>query len=253
MTKLILNRGTIMMTREEIADIPEPIATKTFKPIPHIELIQELTNALKEEKIEILDEKFGVSKKGKMLFGIIKINHILPNNATDGVSCLGLRQANNKSMSIQIYAGFSVIVCDNLFFSEDMIALRRHTSKLELKTELIESVKKLKLHLANLDNKITELKNQKIDDKEARAIMHEIFANKFVPVKLLIKISQCYFVPQYKEFVDKTKWSLLNAFTNIMKSMPIITRSIALQKLGKYFSLSSPVAPKIINQPAEFI
>ena len=46
----------------------------------------------------------------------------------DGTAALGLRTSNNKTMSIQLCAGLSVFVCDNLVFRGDLIALnRKHT------------------------------------------------------------------------------------------------------------------------------
>ena len=65
----------------------------------------------------------------------------------DGRAALGLRTANNKTMSIQLCAGLSVFVCDNLAFRGDMIALRRkHTSGLNLRVELAGAVLRFQGH-----------------------------------------------------------------------------------------------------------
>ena len=46
---------------------------------------------------------------------------------------LGLRTANNKTMSLSMIAGLRVFVCDNMAFSGETIILRRrHTRGLDL-------------------------------------------------------------------------------------------------------------------------
>jgi hypothetical protein len=49
-------------------------------------------------------------RDGSTLFGVLQLAYA---DTEDGVAALGLRTANNKTMSIQICAGLSVLVCDN--------------------------------------------------------------------------------------------------------------------------------------------
>jgi hypothetical protein len=48
---------TDLVTREQLALIPAPQATATWHPIPHIELIQTLQQALWDNRIGIREEK----------------------------------------------------------------------------------------------------------------------------------------------------------------------------------------------------
>jgi hypothetical protein len=92
-----------------LALIPVPEATKTWHPIRHIELIEELQQALWENRIGIREEKFALRRDGSTLFGVLLLAY---KDTKDGQAALGLRTSNDKSMSIQICAGLSVFVCD---------------------------------------------------------------------------------------------------------------------------------------------
>src|SRR5689334_4123229 len=103
-----------------------PSGTSTFKPIPHIELVESLERVLRQQQIAISQEKFAIRRDGSALFGVLNLAY---SESEDGTAALGLRTSNDKTMSIQICAGLTVFVCDNLAFRGDLIALRRkHTS-----------------------------------------------------------------------------------------------------------------------------
>jgi hypothetical protein len=90
-----------------------------------------------------------------MLFGVLQLAY---GESPDGTAALGLRTANNKTMAIQICAGLSVLVCDNLAFRGDMIALRRkHTSGLRLREELAGAVLRSQDHFGRLSGEVTTL------------------------------------------------------------------------------------------------
>src|SRR5216683_1154408 len=80
-------------------------------------------------------------------------------NTPDGRAAMGIRTSNNKTMSIQICAGLSVFVCDNLVFRGDLIALnRKHTAGLHLRTELNHAILRFQDHFGRLTGEIATLK-----------------------------------------------------------------------------------------------
>ena len=152
----------------------------------------------------------------------------------------GLRTGNNKTMSLQICAGLSVFVCDNLAFRGDMIALKRkHTSGLNLKEELTLAVIRFQDHFGRLTREIGSLKDRKLLDLEAKAMIHDVFAQGLMPVRFLPEVSRQYFEPALAEFEPRNAWSLHNAFTGAAKEMPMPTRMPAIQAVGKLFGMSN--------------
>src|SRR3984893_9909849 len=97
--------------REQLAQIETPDATRSFKPVPHIELIDTLEHVLKLNHITIRKEQVALRRDGLTLFGVLQLQY---QDTSDGIAALGLRTSNNRTMSIQLCAGLSVFVCDNM-------------------------------------------------------------------------------------------------------------------------------------------
>ncbi len=240
--QLMSHVDTDLVTRDQLRAIPAPESTSTFHPIPHADLVDTLDLVLAKNQIQIVDEKFAVRRDGSVLFGVLQLVY---GDCPDGQAALGLRTSNNKSFAIQICAGLSVFVCDNLAFRGDMIALcRKHTSGLELRAELSRAVLRFQEHFGILAGEIEYLKAHALEDQEAKAFIHDAFLRGVMPIRLLPEVSNAYFQPQLPEFEPRTSWSLHNAFTGAAKAMPITTRLEAIQELGQLFGMSGEPARK---------
>jgi len=235
--QLVSHVDTDIVSRAELRALPMLEPTRTFKPIPHIELVDMLELVLRENQIRIEEERFALRRDGSVLFGVLLLAY---GETADGRAALGLRTANNKTMSIQLCAGLSVFVCDNLAFRGDMIALKRkHTSGLNLRIELAGAILRFQEHFGRLAGEVEHLKARALPDVEAKAMIHDAFASGLMPVRFLPEVSQGYFAPELPEFEPRNAWSLHNAFTGAAKSMPITTRLPAIQALGKFFGMSA--------------
>ena len=237
--QLLSHIDTDLVTREQLALVQTPEPTASFKPVPHIELIETLEKALRLNQITIRREQFALRQDGSTLFGVLQLAHA---DTVDGAAAMGLRTANNRTMSIQICAGLSVFVCDNMVFRGDLIALnRKHTSGLHLRTELNHAILRFQDHFGRLTGEISNLKERTLADPDAKAIIHDVFVQGILPIRLLPQASNLYFEPFVDEFRPRNAWSLHNAFTAVAKEMPITTRMPAIQELGKYFGMTNPL------------
>jgi hypothetical protein len=234
---LMSHVDTDLVTREQLALVETPDATRSFKPVPHIELVSTLEDVLRENRIAIRKEQFALRRDGSTLFAVLQLAHA---ETADGTAALGLRTSNNRTMSIQICAGLSVFVCDNMVFRGDLIALnRKHTSRLYLKTELVQAVCRFQEHFGKLAGEIENLKARPLSDLEAKVMLHDVFTEGILPIRFLPEASSLYFEPFVDEFRPRTAWSLHNAFTAVAKEMPITTRMPAIQELGRYFGMTN--------------
>ena len=228
---------TDIVTRAQLMTISAPEAT--FKPVAHYELVDMLDRALNKHGIHIREERFALRRDGAVLFGVLALAY---GETGDGVAALVLRTGNNKTMVLQICAGLNVFVCDNMCFRGDLIALRRkHTSGLNLREELGLAVIRFQEHFGHLTREIKGLKERRIADVEAKALIHDVFARGHMPLRLLPAVSEGYFEPKQEAFEPRTAWSLHNAFTGVAKEMPLTTRLPAIQAIGKLFGMSSDV------------
>ncbi len=235
--KLLSGKETDLVTRAQLQAVATPEPTSTWRPIPHIELVDMLDRVLNQNQMHIREEQFALRRDGAVLFGVLELAY---GESQDGTAALGLRTANDKSISIQICAGLSVFVCDNLVFRGDLIALKRkHTSGLNLREELAGAVLRFQDHFGRLVREIDDLKERRLSDIEAKATMHDVFAKGLMPLRLLPQASRAYFEPSFPDFEPRTAWSLHNAFTTAAKAMPISTRLPAIQAVGKMFGMTS--------------
>ena len=120
--QLLSHVDTDLVTREQLALVETPSPTRSFKPVAHLELIETLEQALRKNHITIRKEQFALRRDGATLFGLLQLAY---QDTPDGMAALGLRTCNNRTMSIQICAGLSVFVCDNMVFRGDLIALKQ--------------------------------------------------------------------------------------------------------------------------------
>ena len=241
---LMSHVDTDLVTRAQLQALATPDPTATFKPIPHFELVDMLDRTLNHSGMHITREEYAVRRDGSVLFGVLQLAY---GENADGIAALGLRTGNNKTMSLQICAGLSVFVCDNLVFRGDMIALRRkHTSGLNLKEELALAVLRFQDHFGRLTTEIAGLKDRSLADVEAKALIHDVFAQNLMPVRFLPEVSRQYFAPSLPAFEPRNAWSLHNAFTAVAKDMPMPTRLPAIQAVGKLFGMSGERPPLLL-------
>ena len=234
---LLSHVDTDLFTREQLALVQTPDATRSFKPVPHIELIDTLEYVLKLNQITIRKEQFALRRDGLTLFGVLQLQY---QDTQDGMAALGLRTSNDRKMSINLIAGMSVFVCDNMVFRGDLIALnRKHTSGLHLRTEINHAVLRFQDHFGRLTGEIETLKGLPLSDSQAKSVLHDVFTQGILPIRLLPEASKLYFEPFVDEFRPRNSWSLHNAFTAVAKEMPITTRIPAIQELGRYFGMTN--------------
>src|ERR1019366_4966658 len=105
-------------------------------------------HVLQLNHITIRKEQFALRRDGSTLFGVLQLAY---QDTTDGMAALGIRTANNRTMSIQLCAGLSVFVCDNMVFRGDLIALnRKHTAGLHLRPEINHAILRFAAHFGRL-------------------------------------------------------------------------------------------------------
>ena len=115
--------------RDEIALVPTPTATASWKPVPHVEVIDAVTDVVRAHNWQILDEQYGLARDGQRMFGVIRINRT---SSAEWSRCIGIRNSHDRTIAVGLAAGLTVRCCSNLMFGGSMVLKRRHTSRIEL-------------------------------------------------------------------------------------------------------------------------
>ena len=158
--------------------------------------------------------------------------------SSDWTRCIGLRNSHDKSFSVGLSAGISVMVCSNMAFGGTTIIKRRHTSRIEL-TELVDiAVNELENEFLMLEKVCEDLKVQYItNDDEVRSRIVRAAEIGAINSSNIVPVFREFKHPSHEEFSEPTRWSLLNAFTETIKKYTPQRVDYSYSALNRAFGL----------------
>ena len=116
------NREDVVFRR---FDAPYTAGRPASGPIPHIELVRQVEQTLKFNRLVVGTQARSLSHDNARCFGLMEIQR----SESDEDYCwvLGLRNSHDKTFPAGIVAGSQVFCCDNLAFSGEVKLARKHT------------------------------------------------------------------------------------------------------------------------------
>jgi hypothetical protein len=230
---LIAHCGSNKMTREELALVPTPDATRTHQPVPHHRIVEALIETLGFRHLNVVRDEYAVSYNGMKMFGVLDLE-----TEWSGVHfAIGVRNANDKTMRLALTVGYRVFVCDNMAFSGDFSpVLHKHSSRFDLVDMISVGVDKIQRNFEPLGAQILDWRERELTTERAKLAIYGAFVEGKLtaPRHLLPAVHKQYFEPEFEEFKPRTMWSLSNAFTTAFKQLKPITQFQATAKLGTY-------------------
>jgi hypothetical protein len=238
---LCLHRGGVRHTREELATLPTPNPTDTWKPIPHYDLVCSRVDGLQKHDIQITREAYATSGQDHArFFGVLDL--VIPDLAQpDYAMALGIRGSNDRSMAIQATAGARVFVCDNLAFSGDsgtIVLRKKHTSRLDLSQVVPPAIDAYLERAGQFVLDIEQMKSLELTEARAKQVVYDAFIRERVmPLRYLPNVHRLYFDdPEQRErFEARSMWSLHNAFTEVVKDLRVMPQQHSGVAIGRYF------------------
>lgn len=111
-------------TYQEVVNATLPEKTHSYTPVPHEVLIEKVQEALYKNNFRVDNEFYELAKEGKQLFSVMELSE-----GDNGMKMnIGFRNSYDKSLSVGLVAGATVIVCSNLMFEGDIKIMRKHTN-----------------------------------------------------------------------------------------------------------------------------
>jgi len=214
-------------------DTPEPLGIR-HKPVPHIDVVSGMYQAIKNSGHEIIKESLAVGGKrerGGQILNDVTLTAVFDirpegegfDGREEGTS-LALISNNTKEKAINILCGAKVFVCDNLMIhGENIVLQKKHTSNLDLGLELQKGFDLFIDRQVRVDRMIIEMKEAKVKDSEAERFLYRLYANKIIPPRHLREIHDWYFNAEAEEINQYrgTVWGLHNACSRAFKSLPL--------------------------------
>lgn len=225
--------GARKLTRDELALVPTPQGTDTYRPVPHHEIVQALVETLGFRHINVVRDEYAVAKEGLRMFGVLDLD-------TEFHGCrfsIGVRNGHDKTMRLAMTVGYRVFVCDNMAFSGDFTpVLAKHSKSFSVVDAVSIGIDRMQRNFEPMMNQVREWRERTLTDVAAKLIIYQAFIESEleVPKHLARNVHDLYFEPQHEEFQPRTVWSLSNAFTSAFKELDAVPQFKATAKLSGF-------------------
>ena len=231
---LIMQEGKFV-SRDEVAMTGTPCSTASWKPVPHIDVIEAVTEVVRAHNWKIEGEKFGLARDGQKMFGVMEISS---SSSPEWRRCIGLRNSHDKSLAVGLTAGIVVCVCTNLAFGGTTVVKRKHTSRIDLSELIDRAVASLEDDFLTEETVCENLKDVYLkDDDEARSCIVRAAELGVINSSDILPVYQEFKSPSHEEFAEPTRWSLMNALSEIVKKYSPQRVDYSYRALNRAFGL----------------
>ena len=236
MSKLTLHCGAELVELESLKSIELPEETRTYKPVPHYDLVMNTMNSgdifLKPQGYNLESTNFGLGRKGNHMFFTLNYGR---EGARNGLT-IGGRNSYDKTTSIGLAAGMHVFVCDNLMFSGDQVTyLRKHTGNVmdDMEIMLMRIMKSADSEWLRMTEVSENMETELLSNGEAYRWMGLLYGKGILTPRQLPIVKDNWLNPEHDDFKERNMWSFYNACTEALKTSPpnqMLNRHIKLHQ-----------------------
>jgi hypothetical protein len=213
---LLNHCGAHLVTKGDLELIPAPPPTETWFPIRHLDVLEAVEQTLTLSSFQLKACRFSVSNNQQRFFGVLDLQTEL----ADGVSLsVGVRNSNDRSFPIAFCIGNRTFVCDNLAFSSEIVIKKRHTrfGSERFREGIANAVAQLQDFQQLESRRIEQLQEQALSDRDAESLLLRAWDKKLIGSRMLRPLLDEWRTPSFEEFEPRTAWSMLSAYTHVVK------------------------------------
>lgn len=210
---IICNQSTM----DEVRAIAVPEITDTFFPTPHAEVItmvESYAKGILDSSFTFKDNVFGLARKGQRLFGMLTF----ANSDDEQELAIAYRQGYDKTLPYGVALGTSVMICNNLDLSGDIVMSKKHTlngwDAIKETTELALKNAPTIYHKHLQDAE--DMKGVKITQQRGWEILGFLRGSNILKPVQLSKAFEQWGNPDYDHPTDSL-WGLFNSCTEALK------------------------------------
>ena len=230
---LLLHSGGEAASMEELAAIPLPKETHSYKPVSH-QALASMLGAMASDllpEFELVNTQFGLARDGQQMFGV----HTFKNGSSAMGLSIGFRNSYNKSLSVGIAVGGQVFVCDNLCLQGDVTVLKKHTLNVvaSLESLALSAIYKSRSAFNQIQEDAEVMKGIPLSDEDAYRTIGLIYGHGIITPRQIPVVKKEWLEPSHDVFENRNLWSFYNAVTEALKSSPpqsIMERHLAIHK-----------------------
>ena len=228
---LLLHSGGEAASMEDLAAIPLPKETHSYKPVSH-QALATMLGAMASDllpEFELVNTQFGLARDGAQMFGV----HTLKNGHSSMGLSIGFRNSYNKSLSVGIAVGGQVFVCDNLMLTGEVTVLKKHTLNVVSSIEALglSAIYKSRSAFNQIARDAEVMRGIPLSDADAYRTIGLLYGNGIITPRQIPVVKNEWLKPSHDDFEGRNVWSFYNACTESLKSSPpqsIMERHLAL-------------------------
>ncbi len=220
------------VSRPALSGVVMPPTTKTYQPVGHDWLLDQLEDGIRNMGFAFGAEHHGLSHDGSRYFGLITLRGVIGDNP-DYTIQMGVRNSLDKRFGAQVAFGAQVLVCANLCFGGQYMLGRKHTTHIERDMPLMieQSLKGIPEMAAAQDNRFNAYREAPLSVRNADHLIMNMLREGAVNTSRIEKVIKEWDEPTF-DHGDRTVWRAFNAATQALKGANIHEmpqRTIALQ------------------------
>jgi hypothetical protein len=220
------------ISRNDLASIPTPDETESWRPVAHSDVVDVLTDRAKLRGLSICAERYAVMAgalyptpgtkielPGARLFGSIDFEPIkgMPFPAGCRPSA-GIRNSHDKSFALSILSGARVFICANGVLSAEHIVARKHTSGLDMVESIDKALDAFMDSIRSFQEMYSNLSTRRLTTTRAHSLVVELARAGAFSSSDILHVVQEFESPRHPEFKERNAWNLYQGCTEIMKT-----------------------------------
>ena len=215
-SNLCLHKGARLVELEELRSFPAPPPEGRWFPVAHCRVLDRVSDTLHDAGYRVQNRQLALSSDNARFFGTLDLATPL---ATGVCLAVGIRNSVDKSFPLGFCAGNRTFVCDNLAFRAELMVRRKHTRNGERNfgNAIANAVTSLKQFKDMEEERIRLLMQTELRPEAADSLILRAFEKGMLSINHLPRVIEEWRRPSFEEFQPRTAWSLLNAFTTVLR------------------------------------
>lgn len=214
---LMLHCGAGLVDRDIVAAVATPAATRSWQPLPHIELLESVERRLHDVGLQVVQQAHGLTHDRARYFGLLQVS----DGQHDHEYCrvIGVRNSHDKRFPAGLCAGSQVFVCDNLAFVGEIRVARKHTVfiRRDLPALVVDAVSRLSLVWQHQEQRIACYKTTPLSDVNAHHLTISALDAGVISSERVAPVLRHWREPEHDDFRPRNLWSWFNAVTEVVK------------------------------------
>ena len=212
---LMLHCGGQYSSWKQVKTVKCPEPTKTYFPIPHHELFQQVQKEVMDQGANIIQTAHALAHDGKRYFALMEIED---KNFDGGTTIIGIRNGHDRKVAWRLALGNKVFICDNLAICGEVGASRRHTRYIarDIPVLIAEAVGQLKDQQKIQKQRVGSYMEHRLSKLQGHDAVIQLMDAEAFPKTKITDVLELWRTDE-RWGADPTVWRMFNSVTAALR------------------------------------